>query len=51
MASEHLFSSNTKVKISKHIKINFADLVGFKSGDSSHCPDFNGHKCPAEGNE
>lgn len=27
MASECLFSSNIKVKIPKHVKINFADLL------------------------
>lgn len=24
----------------EHIKIDFVDLVGFESANSSHCPDF-----------
>lgn len=38
-----------KVKIPKHIKINFVDLTGFKSASSGRCPNLNGHRCPAEG--
>ena len=35
----------------EHIKIYFVDLVGFESANSSHCPDLNDLKCPAEGND
>lgn len=35
----------------KHIKVNLADLAGFKCANSGHGPDFTGHKCPAEGSD
>lgn len=36
-----MFSSGTEVTMPGHIKIDFVDLVGFESANSSHCPDLN----------